>query len=461
MAVRKGNISLARYVRQQLPTAQQKTANTYITLHRHPERINVRQINRLPEAQRNQIASHTLKRLAYRYPERAKELFEHHAKEWNFNQEQRNDIIRAVGYGYTKQDPERAISWMVRQDPNSENEYLLEQRIRLALSSNQWQAVYQWILLLPQETQAKNRWLYWRAKAQQRTGIQPFQPELQSEAILEKLASSRDYYGFLAADQLGLSYQMQDDEISIPTNLLDRVEKIDGIARALELFAVGDISSARREWWHAAKSLNADEIIAAAKIAKDRNLHPTAIHSMVKAKAWNDLSTRFPLAYEENIINTAMQENIDTNWLYAIARQESAFAHDAKSSAGALGVLQLMPATARQTAKSMGMRYSRHALLTPTTNIKIGGSYLAKLFRQFDGNRVLATAAYNAGPHRVRQWLRNSKQPLEQDVWIETIPFKETRHYVQNVLTFSVIYGYRRDDHRQLVRSKENIIAYN
>jgi soluble lytic murein transglycosylase len=242
---------------------------------------------------------------------------------------------------------------------------------------------------------------------------------------------------------------------------MSEVLKDKRIARALELFATGDISSARNEWLYASRSFTKEQMIAAAKLARDQELHPMAIQAMIKAQAWNDLSIRFPLAYNEKIQATAQQENIDTNWLYAIARQESAFSHDAKSSAGALGVLQLMPATAKQTARAMGVRYSTYDLLRPNTNIKIGGNYLGKLFRQFDGNRVLATAAYNAGPSRVRQWLQNNKYPLEKDVWIETIPFKETRHYVQNVLTFSVIYGYRRDEQYQMLKSSENIIAYN
>jgi soluble lytic murein transglycosylase len=461
LAIEKGNISLARYVRQQLPADKQEIANLYIELHNQPEKLDPYFAIKIPLDYRSQISGHALKRLGYRHPEQAKNLYEGFAKDWQLNENQLNQIIKAIAYGYQKQDPEQALAWMIRQDPNGTNEHLLEQRIRLALTLNQWQSVFQWILLLPPELQQSNRWLYWRAKAQQNINFQPFQLAWQSHNILEGLASKRDFYGFLAADQLGLNYQMQDTEVSVAPETMSEVLKDKRIARALELFATGDISSARNEWLYASRSFTKEQMIAAAKLARDQELHPMAIQAMIKAQAWNDLSIRFPLAYNEKIQATAQQENIDTNWLYAIARQESAFSHDAKSSAGALGVLQLMPATAKQTARAMGVRYSTYDLLRPNTNIKIGGNYLGKLFRQFDGNRVLATAAYNAGPSRVRQWLQNNKYPLEKDVWIETIPFKETRHYVQNVLTFSVIYGYRRDEQYQMLKSSENIIAYN
>lgn len=461
LAMNKRNTSLARYIRQQLPPAEQNTARLYIELHRYPRKLSQQKLAGLKQTHKTQIAAHTLERLAYREPFQAKTLFEQHSSEWQIDEEHKASIVRAVAFGIKKQDPQQAIAWILQMDPNGRDEKLLEQRIRLALSLNEWQSVFQWILLLPREQQQSNRWLYWRAKAQERIGLQPIQKDWQTEAIMTRVASSRDYYGFLAADYLGTSYHMQDNAATIRPEVLASVQNNQGIQRALELFSIGKLSYARREWWHSSKSLNSEQLVAAAKLAVNLNWHPTAIHSMVKAKQWNDLTTRFPLAYEEKIVSTASHENIETNWLYAIARQESAFTHDAKSSAGALGLLQLMPATARQTAKSLGINYRQYDLLTPLKNIQIGGNYLASLFKQFDGNRVLATAAYNAGPNRVRQWLSHSKLALEQDVWTEIIPYKETRHYVQNVMAFSVIYGYRRDDHHQLVRNNENIIALN
>ncbi len=461
LAIKAGNLSLARYLRKQLPKSMQKTAGQYIQLHRKPERLTLKKIASLPENQRSNIIAHTLKRLAYRKPQKARELFHASQQQWQLTDKQQQLITHAITVGYQRQSPRQALSWLIQFDPNGDNTKLLEWRIRLALAQNQWQSVYQWILLLPEEQQQSNRWLYWRAKAQQRIGLQPIQLQWQSDAILANLATNRDYYGFLAADLLNIDYQMQDAPLDISQETYHSIETMPGFQRAVELFAVGDVTSARNEWRYASNTIPKEHLTAAAKLAEQLQLHNTAIRSMIKAKAWNNLSIRFPLAYEQNINGTATKEDIDINWLYAIARQESAFAADAKSSAGALGLLQIMPRTAKQTAKSLGIGYSRHKLLRPATNIKLGGHYLGSLYRKFDGNRVLATAAYNAGPHRVRQWLAKHEQTLETDVWVESIPFKETRHYVQNVLAFSVIYAYRRNEESQLVLLNENNIVFN
>jgi soluble lytic murein transglycosylase len=146
--------------------------------------------------------------------------------------------------------------------------------------------------------------------------------------------------------------------------------------------------------------------------------------------------------------------------VYAITRQESAFMTDARSPAGATGLMQLMPVTARETARRFGIPLgSTQQILNPDTNIQLGAAYLSQVSKQFDGNRILATAAYNAGPTRVRQWLRGAEH-LEFDVWVENIPFDETRQYVQNVLTYSVIYGQKLDSPRPLIEPHEHILQW-
>jgi len=176
---------------------------------------------------------------------------------------------------------------------------------------------------------------------------------------------------------------------------------------------------------------------------------------MIEIKHWDDLNLRFPLAYKEMVAGAAIATDIDPQLLFAIARQESAFSPDAKSPAGALGLMQLMPATAKQTARRSGVIYRYHDLLKPEPNIKLGSRYLNSLLSQFDGNRILAAAAYNAGPNRVKKWLQVSEGKMPFDVWIETIPFKETRGYVQNVLAFSAIYSHKLGSRAPMVKPKE------
>ena len=146
-------------------------------------------------------------------------------------------------------------------------------------------------------------------------------------------------------------------------------------------------------------------------------------------------------------------------WLFAIARQESAFMPDARSQVGALGLMQLMPDTARQVARGLRTKISADQLLQPATNIRLGSAYLSDLLERYDGNRILATAAYNAGPKRISSLLKSQTTALPADVWVETLPFKETREYVQSVLAFSVIYGERLGQPVPLLKNDERNIG--
>ena len=166
-----------------------------------------------------------------------------------------------------------------------------------------------------------------------------------------------------------------------------------------------------------------------------------AIRTISKAQYWDDLEIRFPMAHQSNFVTEAKNRGLHSSWMFAVTRQESAFMIQAKSHVGAMGLMQLMPATAKETAQRYGIHLATpQSAVIPEINIQLGAAYLSQVLGQFNGNRVLASAAYNAGPGRVRQWLRDAKH-LPYDVWVESIPFDETRLYVQNVLTYSVIYG--------------------
>jgi len=166
---------------------------------------------------------------------------------------------------------------------------------------------------------------------------------------------------------------------------------------------------------------------------------------MGRTRYRDDISLRFPLQHEDKVNNWSEKNNIDPSWTYAIIRRESAFMPDARSSVGALGLMQLMPNTARQVARQMKVRYrGRYSLLASNTHIRLGTGYLKRMLSKLDSQQVLATAAYNAGPHRVSKWLPENHQ-MDAIQWIETIPFTETREYVSNVLAYMVIYEHLLD----------------
>jgi soluble lytic murein transglycosylase len=216
-----------------------------------------------------------------------------------------------------------------------------------------------------------------------------------------------------------------------------------GILMARELFLLGDTAAARRQWAWVTRRMNNRDLAVAAVLAREWGWYDRAILTVSRSDHLDDLELRFPVVYRDIVEASAQQNNIDPDWVYGVLRQESAFVTDARSEAGALGLMQLMPGTGRLTGRRINLRVpNNNAILNIETNVKLGASYLKTVLDASNGNQVLATASYNAGPNRVREWLPE-QAPLDADVWVDTVPYNETRHYVKNVLAFTTVYGYR------------------
>jgi soluble lytic murein transglycosylase len=204
---------------------------------------------------------------------------------------------------------------------------------------------------------------------------------------------------------------------------------------------------AKLQWWHGLRQLDHSEIPAAAKLAQQWEWDEIAIFTIAKVKQWDDIDLRFPLSYSDKIHENALRHNLDPVILFGLVRRESAFNKDAHSPVGARGLMQIMPKTARQISSDLNERWhGSNSLYDPVKNLRYGSYYYHKLLNQFNGHYALALAAYNAGPHRVKQWLPAESIPA--DIWIETIPFRETRNYVTSVLVYAMIY-------QQLVQSNQ------
>ena len=221
-----------------------------------------------------------------------------------------------------------------------------------------------------------------------------------------------------------------------------KLSKTEQAQRARELFKLERIPEARREWHQLMYSLDEQNKLLASKLAQQWGWHDRAIFTMGRTEYRDDIVLRFPLPLLDKVTNWSEKNSIDPALTYAIIRRESAFMSDARSSRGALGLMQILPRTARSVAKNMKVRYrGKHSLLKTDTNIKLGTGYLQQMLQRHDSQAVLATAAYNAGPHRVKTWLPDY-QPMDAIRWVETIPFRETREYVSNVLAYLIIYEY-------------------
>ena len=388
-----------------------------------------------------------LRRLARQTPEKAASLLDTYASNMHFSRDEKVAIAREIGLTFARRYDSRGLDIMTQYDPELRDNTVTEWRLRLLLRLARWQDAYQLTQKLPQDLASTNRWRYWQARSLELA--EPKNPKVQ--ALFKTVAGERDFYGFLAADRVQTPYQLNNKPLVLSPQLINKVRNTPGVKRALEFHARGQIVDGRREWYYVSRHFNRDEMVAQAKLAYDLKWYFPAIRTISQAQYWDDLDIRFPMAHRDTLVREAKVRGLHSSWVFAITRQESAFMDDARSGVGASGLMQLMPATAKETARKFSIALaSPQQVLIPDKNIQLGAAYLSQVHGQFNGNRVLASAAYNAGPGRVRQWLKGARH-LGFDVWIESIPFDETRQYVQNVLSYSVIYGQKLNAPQPLV----------
>ncbi|MBI1422516.1 MAG: transglycosylase SLT domain-containing protein [Gammaproteobacteria bacterium] len=356
---------------------------------------------------------------------------------FNFSATEKDRIERRLTLALVSSDPGASKSWLKELELDADDQRINELYILNAIQDQDWEIALGWLDRMSEAEQQSDRWRYWRGRTLEALGRLD---EARSVYLLN--ADSRSYYGFLSADRAGMDYRFDHRPLSFTSQDLSPIEKIPAIERARELYALNRVVDARREWNFALQQLDKSQMLKAAQLAYDWNWHDRAIITLAQANYWDDLEKRFPLAHRDVVINYAHQQQIDPAWAFAIIRQESAFTNDARSHAGALGLMQLLPRTARQIAHSLRLRFKRNDLLDAETNVRLGIKYLKKVKDIFNGNNVLATAAYNAGDARVRQWLPKAGM-LPADVWVETVPYNETRDYLQRVMTYTVIYEER------------------
>jgi len=451
MSIQADQTSLASYLANFLSKENKNLALLYRQVKRKPSII--KQLSRFKKdsEKMREIVLYGIRRFARRDATAAFDIWQKYTEKLHFTQPQITDTYLYVALRLSLQrDPENQIDNIpinLTEHPN-----LLESRIRLSLYQQDWNQVLVFINALPRELQITSRWQFWKARVLAKSTDQ--QDRSSAHEIYKRLAVSRGYYGFLAADILGLPYALENLPNQIDLNEITRVESIPGIQRAVELFILRERTKARGEWRFATRNFSPQQLLATAKVAQNWGWYEQSIQTVIDAEQWDDLQMRFPLAFHDTFIANARSADIPVTWSLAVARQESAFMPDAKSSAGALGVMQLMPNTAKLTASKSGIAYrSRAQLIDPQKNISLGTAYLGQMLRRFHNNRILASVAYNAGPSRVDSWLRDQTQ--QHDVWIETIPFTETRLYVQNVLQFAVIFSYRLGQKQMMILPHE------
>lgn len=442
-AVIASNKGLANYLANMLPAADRPMAALLQQVDANPRLLKQTAKFSKQSPKMKDVILHGLEKLARTNAKEALALWHGYDAQQLFDDSDRVDLKYHIALRLLYQDHEIDAEKLVASTPNLTRVDLLEWLLRESLRKQDWERVNEWIARLPEDTRKTERWRYWQARTMEELDIKEINGETPS-SIYNSVAPARSFYGFLAADKTGVNYHLLDRPMTFTDEQIKTVENAQGVLRAREFFARGELGAANREFFHTTRRMPLEQMVIAGRLAEKLGWYRNAIQVMADAQYWDDLQVRFPIVYKEHVAKAAKQTSVNPLFIFAVTRQESAFVPDAKSTAGAVGLMQLLPATAKQTAQKNGLSFTPQDLIHPEKNIALGSRYLDHLLGVFDGNRILAAAAYNAGPTRVKKWLNKEKgTQLPYDVWIETIPFKETRGYVQNILSFSVIYAYR------------------
>lgn len=436
-AMENRDLTLAQAVGENLPAKERVWVERWLAMHRNPDRELDALNYPIETPVARMIVKHGVVRLAYRDAEESMRHWERLKARYQFFGEDDDYVLRHIGIIAAQNRSPLALKWLSAVSVRDDDTTLKVWRVYAALWAGEWDTARRFIAGLSEEEQRTPRWRYWNARALEQKG-----EKKQAKEIYTALARERDYYGFLAADRIGAEYSMQHVAIETSPEELTALQARPAVQVARELYTLGHIPDARRQWQWTIRGLNNRELQVAAVVARQWGWYDRAIHTVALSGHPDDLDLRFPVIYRGVIEASAAEYNIDPGWIYGVVRQESAFVVDARSEAGALGLMQLMPATGRAGLRRLKLNNRLdEALLTVEHNVRLGVGYMKEVLERYAGHQALATASYNAGPNRVASWI--PAESRDADLWVETIPFNETRGYVKNVFAFAAVYEHR------------------
>ncbi|MFM8766478.1 MAG: lytic transglycosylase domain-containing protein, partial [Rubrivivax sp.] len=285
-------------------------------------------------------------------------------------------------------------------------------------------------------------WVYWRARALQGQAAKDAsgdEARATARQLMQSIASPLNFYGKLASEDLGLRTSLP--TAPPPPNAAEResAAAVPGLRRGLHMIGLGLRSEGVREWNFTLRGMGDRELLAAAQLACEREVWDRCINTSDRTRAEINLAQRFPTPFRQDVVAAARQIGLDPAYVFGLIRQESRFIMDARSHVGASGLMQLMPATARWTAKRIGLDFRPEMINDRDVNLRLGTAYLKLVLDDFGGSAAMAAAAYNAGPSRPRRWREGPL--MEVAAWAENIPFNETRDYVKKVLSNATVYA--------------------
>ena len=449
LAMARGQIGVALALSKWLSDSDKSWVELWIKAYQTPAEVFDDDRLQSDELLARRVLRTAIERLAQRDAELAAEYWRERRNRYRYSYEQRIEVDRYValrtGYQYLPAAWQRlsAIPHEFR------NKGVHSWRTRVAIFSQQWADVLVAVADMPETLRTDEGWRYWHAYSLRETG----QTE-QALAAFRALATETSYYGFLAADEASLPYRFNDEPVALDPKALGELQQDPLVIRAREFLYHELEVEARRVWNQLLRSLDRSGKFAAASIASSWGWHDRAVYTMAQTAHLRDYTIRFPMPYQQPVADAAQEFSVDTALIYGVIRRESAFRADARSRAGALGLMQLLPSTGRRVAGQLGIKASGPDLIDVSKNIRFGTKYLHDMLERFDGHRAKALAAYNAGPHRVRRWIPE-QQPVPAPLWVDTLPFRETRRYVRAVMAYTAIFEWRSG--REVVPLKERM----
>ena len=432
IAAKEGNRGIISYLKRQIPREQQYLADAWLSVTRDASRVSKSALFPLKStAHEAEVIVWAIKKLAWRNPDLAAKVFtRYHAKNV-FSKAQLHDMKRAIALSYTLDRLPQADHWLELADVDGASEDVKFWHISHLLRKKQWQQVIDVIDNAPDELRREESYRYWKARALEALG-----QTMQATVLYKALAQERHYYGFMASAQIGEIPSLAHAPAPRDTTAIASVAKTPATMRAVEFFRLDRATEARREWFYLLSHLPESKVTDAGILAYEWGLYDQAITSFAQSGYWDDVERRFPLAFSDVFSEKSQAYSISKSLAMAIARRESSFRSDAISSVGATGLMQLMPGTAQYVAKR---KVSRNTLFKVDDNVEYGVQYLRYLMDKLNNNPVLVSASYNAGWRKVLEWLPEN-DALPVDIWIENIPYKETRAYVKAVMAYQHIY---------------------
>ncbi len=430
--------SLAQYLARKFDDPAEKAkVDRWATAHRKPEK-SLNSLSKEPDSSlTRKMILHALDRLARRNSSKALDYWKRLKGRYAFSDAERGRIDRRIALSSALQHRPMAKELLQDLPAKLKTDTVHLWLARINLRDEDWIGLIRSIRAMPARLADEAEWVYWLARAYDEAGKQA-----KAEELFERLSRRGTYYGFLAADRVGRDYAINQQSITgnAPADEQKLLAGNPNLLRARELFFVGRRDDARREWFQGLRQLDQQQIRQAAAIAARWKWYDNAIKTVARTPHRNDYDLRFPMPFREQVLANARAQNLDLSIVYGLMRRESLFDPLAKSRVGALGLMQLMPATARQVARQLGWKKPKpDDILAVDNNIRLGTSYFRSVLDRFDSNIPLAAAAYNAGPRNVRRWLPED-EPLAADLWVETVPFKETRNYIQAVLAYASVF---------------------